>query len=145
VITRRLAIFGPAALLLTVASTQMVLARTTGLSPWKGGGFGMFASVDGTPFRWARLYVFAADRSEEITIPRSLEDHVQRVVTWPHQRAMEGLAEAIIARERRLRRPVESVRVEVWRADVSPVLDVSDTLVRQTTLAAHERDRPRDR
>ena len=140
---RGLAIFGPAILLWAVASTQMVLARTTALSPWKGGGFGMFASVDGSPFRWARLYVFAADRSEEIHVPPSLEDQAHRVVTWPHQQAMERLARAVIARERRLQRPVESVRVEIWRADVSPVLDVSETLVRQTTLTADARDRPR--
>lgn len=128
--------FGPAVLLLVVAATQMVLARTTALSPWKGGGFGMFASVDGAPFRWARLYVFAAERSEEIAIPASLEDQVHRVVTWPHQRAIEGLARAVVARERRLGRPVESVRVEIWRADVTPALDVSQTLVRQATFGA---------
>ena len=36
------------ALLLAIASAQMLLARTSDLSPWKGGGFGMFASVDET-------------------------------------------------------------------------------------------------
>ncbi len=142
---RRIAIIVPAVLLLTVASAQMVLARRTALSPWKGGGFGMFASVDGFPFRWARVYVSAPERSEELAIPASLEDRVHRVVTWPHQRALEGLATAFIERERRHERPVESVRVEIWRADVSPSLDVVELLVRQTTLTAHDSDRSRDR
>ena len=34
----------PAALLLAVGLTQIVLTFTTGLTPWKGGGFGMFAA-----------------------------------------------------------------------------------------------------
>ena len=116
----------------------MVLARTADLSPWKGGGFGMFASVDGLPFRWVRLYVSAPARSEELVIPASLEDHARRVATWPHGRALEALAGAVIAREQRLHRPVETVRVEIWRADVSPSLDVSEKLVRQITVHADD-------
>ena len=42
----------PAALLVTVALGQIVLARTVDLSPWKGGGFGMFATLDGTASRY---------------------------------------------------------------------------------------------
>lgn len=142
---RRLAIGLPAALLLAVALTQMILARTADLSPWKGGGFGMFASVDGLPFRWVRLYVSAPSRSEELSLPPSLEDHAHRVATWPHRRALEGLARAVIAREQRQQRPVETVRVEIWRADVSPSLDVSEKLVRQFMFHADETGHARTR
>ena len=116
---RRFAVMGPVALLIAVAATQMVLARTTGLSPWKGGGFGMFASVDGRPFRWVRIYVFAPARSEEIAVPLSLEDDAGRVATFPYGRAMEQLARSVIRRELRRQQPVESVRVEVWRATLA--------------------------
>jgi hypothetical protein len=142
---RQVVIAAPTVLLLAVASTQMVLARTAHLSPWKGGGFGMFASVDGLPFRWVRLYVFAAERSEEIALPASLDDQARRVVTWPHRRSMERLARAVIARERRRQQPVETVRVEVWRAEVSPTLDVVETLMRDVTLSVHDADSSRDR
>jgi hypothetical protein len=142
---RRLAIWGPVALLLTVASAQMLLARWSDLSPWKGGGFGMFASVDGSPFRWARIYVFAAERSEEIAVPPSLQDQAHRVATWPHRRALESLARNVIAREQRRQQPVQSVRVEIWRADVSPDLDVTEAMIRQMTLAVNEIDDARDR
>jgi hypothetical protein len=135
---RHVAIALPTVLLLAVASVQMMLAGTDRLSPWKGGGFGMFASVDGLPFRWVRLYVSAPERSEELAVPASLEDQAQRVVTWPHARAMKDLAQAVAARERRHDRPVETVRVEVWRAEVSPSLDVVEALVREVTVAAHE-------
>ena len=142
---RRLAVAGPTALLLAIASAQMVLARTTALSPWKGGGFGMFASADGLPFRWVRLYVFAPERSEELALPASLEDHAHRVVTWPHRRAMEDLARAVLAREQRRQQPAETVRVEVWRADVSASLDVVETLMRQITVSRDGADAARDR
>lgn len=140
-IPRRSAVFLPTALLLVVASVQMVLARTALLSPWKGGGFGMFASVDGLPFRWVRVYVSAPERSEELAIPASLVDPANRLATWPHQTAIERFARAVIARERRRGRPVESVRVEVWRADISPSLDVSETLIRRATIAVDDVDR----
>lgn len=142
---RRVAVGLPTVLLLAVAAAQMMLARTALLSPWKGGGFGMFASVDGLPFRWVRLYVSAPERSEELAVPPSLEDQVHRVVTWPHQRALQGLARAVIAREHRRARPVDAVRVEIWRADISRSLDVSETLIRQTTLAANSMEPVRDR
>ena len=142
---RRLAIGLPAILLLTVASTQMLLARTADLSPWKGGGFGMFASIDGAPFRWVRIYVFAPERSQEINVPPSLDDPAHRLVTWPRPHAMEAFARAVIAREQRQGRPVESVRIEVWRADISPSLEVVEALFRQTTVAAAGDVRPNDR
>jgi hypothetical protein len=134
---RRIAIAGPSALLCLIAGAQMILASTAGLSPWKGGGFGMFASIDGVPFRWVRLYVHAAERSEEIALPASLEDAADRVAAWPHRRAMDALAHAVAARERRHGRPVERVRIEVWRADISPALDVSERLVRELTVDTH--------
>ena len=144
--SRRAAIALPALLLVALAATQMTLARTALLSPWKGGGFGMFASVDGLPFRWVRLYVSAPERSEEIAVPPSLADQVDRVATWPRPGALEALARAVVARERRLERPVDTVRVEVWRADVSPTLAVADAMIAQMTFSADDLDRPpRDR
>jgi len=136
--SRRAAIAVPTMLLLAVASTQMMLARTALLSPWKGGGFGMFASVDGLPFRWVRLYVTAPERSEELAVPASLEDQAHRVVTWPHSAGVQGLARAVMARERRYGRPIGTVRIEIWRADISRSLDVSETLIRQMTVPAND-------
>ena len=50
------------------------LRRRRGLSPWKGGGFGMFASLDARPFRYVRIFVEAPGRSEELAVPPSLEE-----------------------------------------------------------------------
>jgi hypothetical protein len=136
---RRIVIALPAALLLTMASTQMLLARHALLSPWKGGGFGMFASVDGLPFRWVRIVVTAPERSEELAVPASLEDEVHRLITWPRDGALRHFGRSIIARERRRDRPVDAVRVEIWRTEVSRTLEVSDVLMREMTVAANDR------
>lgn len=136
---RRAAIILPAVLLLTVAGVQMVLARTALLSPWKGGGFGMFASVDGLPLRWLRIYVTAPERSEELAVPASLEDQAHRLATWPRQPSLQTFAQAIIDREQRRSRPVESVRIEVWRAEFSKTLELSETRIAHVTVGAHAR------
>ena len=126
----------PAILLLSVAAVQMTLATTAGLSPWKGGGFGMFASVDGLPFRWLRINLTAPERSEELAVPPSLEDDARLVLTWPHEQALDRLARAVVARERRHGRPVDEVRIQVWRADVSPTLEVVESLMCERTVPA---------
>ena len=39
------------ALLVAVASTQIALSRTFDLTAWKGGGFGMFSTLDHAGYR----------------------------------------------------------------------------------------------
>src|SRR5262245_46384965 len=81
----------PAALLLAVAVTQVVLARVADLSPWKGGGFGMFATNDGAAFRYVRLFVDAPGRSEETHVTESLELAAVRAQLFPSHRFMTRL------------------------------------------------------
>ena len=110
----------PAALLVVVAGGQLVLAQTAMLSPWKGGGFGMFASLDGRPFRYVRIFVEAPGRSEERAVPPSLEDLAAAAEIAPGDRQLERLARGVVARERRRRRPVADVRLEVRRVEFAP-------------------------
>ena len=110
----------PAALLVAVALGQVALAHTTGLSPWKGGGFGMFASLDARPFRYVRVFVEAPERSEELAISASLEALAASAEIQPGDRQLERLARGVVARERRRQRPVVNGRIEVWRAEYAP-------------------------
>jgi hypothetical protein len=120
----------PAALLLAVAGGQLVLANTASLSPWKGGGFGMFASLDARPFRHVRIFVAAPERSEELDVLAT------SVEILPSDYQLEQLARGVVARERRHRRPVTDVRVELWRVEfASGSLAPHDRLVR--TYAFH--------
>jgi hypothetical protein len=135
----------PAILLVCVAAAQMTLARTAQLSPWKGGGFGMFASIDGLPFRQVRVFVEAPSRSREIALPDSLEVAGAKAATWPRASGLERLGRAVIARERSRGRPVESVRVEVWRADISKSLDSTWAKLSEVIVAADDGTGPVDR
>ena len=107
----------PTALLLAVAVTQIVLVNVADLSPWKGGGFGMFATTDGTAFRYVRLFVDAPERSEELHVTDSLEFDAVRAQLFPSDRFLTQLGEAAGARERRHGREAVTVRVEVWKVE----------------------------
>ena len=139
------AVAGPVALLLTTAAIQVALATTGTLSPWKGGGFGMFASIDGLAFREVRVHVASPDRSEGLLIPPSLEAMAARTSAFPHATALEGLARAVAARERRHGRRVTSVTVEVWRAAYSPTLASEWTRLAGRTVSIHADTGPLDR
>ena len=125
----------PSGLLIAVAVMQIVLARTANLSPWKGGGFGMFASTDGTAGRFVRLYVKAAERSEEVAIQPSFEHAASRAQLFPSAAMMIRLANAVAARERRYERDVETVTVQVWRVvyDGFP-LRAHEQMIRELTV-----------
>ena len=124
----------PVALLLAVACAQVTLARTAGLSPWKGGGFGMFSTTDDAGRRHVRVFVSAPERSEEIAISPSLEDAAARAAVLPTDAELSRLARRVVERERRYRRPVETVRIETWRIEYAP-----DTLAATTRLHARLR------
>ena len=119
----------PVALLVAVACVQVTLARTAGLSAWKGGGFGMFSTTDDGGRRHVRVFVSAAERSEEMAIPPSLEDAARRAAVLPGDVELSRLARLVVAREARYLRPVETVRVEAWRIEYA-----RDTLAATTRL-----------
>lgn len=60
----------PAVLLVAVAVCQVTAARTNTLSPWKGGGFGMFASIDSPISRTLAIHGTRVDgRPVRIRVP----------------------------------------------------------------------------
>ena len=107
----------PVTLLAAVAAVQLTLATTAGLSPWKGGGFGMFSTTDDGGRRYVRIVVSAAERSEEIGISPSLVDAAKRAALLPRDAQLSRLAHEVVERERRHGRPVETVRIEAWRIE----------------------------
>jgi hypothetical protein len=110
----------PVGLLLAVACAQVTFARTAGLSPWKGGGFGMFSTTDDSGRRHVRVFVSAPERSEELEIPPSLDDLARRAAVLPTDELLSRLARGVVEREGRYRRPVDTVRIETWRIDYAP-------------------------
>lgn len=110
----------PVGLLLAVACAQVTFTKAAGLSPWKGGGFGMFSTTDDAGRRRVRVFVSASERSEEMTIPPSLEDLARRAAVLPTDDLLSRLARGVVAREDRYQRAVDTVRIETWRIDYAP-------------------------
>jgi hypothetical protein len=107
----------PPLLLFVVAVIQIALSRTADLTPWKGGGFGMFATLDHGAYRGIDIVVDAPDRSEALEVPESLETAVARAAAYPADWLMRALGEGVAAREKRHQRPVSRVTLRVWRTD----------------------------
>jgi hypothetical protein len=111
----------PAAVLSLVAVAQILLAQRGGLTPWKGGGFGMFSTLDHGAHRRVEIVIEAPDRSEALEIPPSLDELAARTTAYPSDRLLRQLAERVVSREQRSNRAVSRVRLSVWRTDFDPV------------------------
>jgi hypothetical protein len=98
-----------------VALTQIGLARRAGLSPWKGGGFGMFSTLDTRPHRYLRIRVLGSGRSEDLGVPAWAQALAVVVETLPTDTHFERLGRAVVAHERARGRAADSVHIELWR------------------------------
>jgi hypothetical protein len=127
----------PALILVSVAASQIALARAAGLSPWKGGGFGMFSTTDDATRRSVRIYVGASGRSEEVEIAPSQEDAAARAAVLPTDGELTRLARLVVERERRNGRPVDTVRLQCWRITYArDTLEATSEMMREVTYEA---------
>ena len=113
----------------TVAVAQIALANFGNLSPWKGGGFGMFASIDAPSYR--SIAVHARDNSGERFLvhlpygkfvrPAALSSSFfTRIRSAPSERLLRELAAAVAvsdlapASERTLALPSRLMRSNLY-------------------------------
>ena len=115
------------ALLALLALAQLAGWLAFGLSPWKGGGFGMFATNDHGAFRIVRVVERTAEGERPVALPEELDRLRRHVREVPRERNLRGLAEAL-----RAQRPgLGALRVEVWRTEFA-----SDDLAPRLVLVA---------
>ncbi len=103
------------ALLLALALAQLALAFGAQLSPWKGGGFGMFATNDHGAFRMVRAFSLAGGGEARVPIPDELDRVRRHARELPREANLLALARALRERDPALGR----LRVEVWRTEFS--------------------------
>ena len=130
-------------LLVAVALRQILLVHTVGLTPWKGGGFGMFSSVDKAR---SRLIVLQGINSEGQPIQMELgslnqifsKTKLRLLKTIPRKKLLQQLADKVLNSELRptknegiyrltpekspLSPPVnlQTVKVQVWNLQFEP-------------------------
>ncbi len=94
----RLAPYVAPFILVCIAVLQIFLARQANLSPWKGGGFGMFSTVAKPDARIVRGYLLTdQDESFPLWLPREVDGRVRRVRCLPSPFQVEKLAHELEA------------------------------------------------
>jgi hypothetical protein len=80
-----------------VALVQLYAARTSWLTPWKGGGFGMFSTVDSPGARFLRIELETDSGPVRVAVPAQLLPDASRLREAPDKAALRDLASALAA------------------------------------------------
>ena len=83
------------ALLILVACFQMFSAYANDQSPWKGGGFGMFSTVDSPRARFLKIYLVSENGEVAVRPPPRLSRLQRKVRTKPTQDNLDLLARTL--------------------------------------------------
>ena len=106
------------ALLLVVAGVQRYLAYAKNLNSWKGGGFGMFASIEDHRNRVLVLY-FIDSEGREKRMPVHPGQRIYREYTvLPTERRLKRLVRRLLRENSE--NPAKEVRAEVWEYQFDP-------------------------
>lgn len=89
----------PVAVALVVALVQLIAAHTTVLTPWKGGGFGMFSTVDSDVQRVVTLHLEVDDQWVPAVVPERYEQDVRSLRPMPTETRTERLADRLADRQ----------------------------------------------
>lgn len=104
-------------LLIIVAARQIILVEQINLNPWKGGGFGMFSTIDRPSNRVIEVRAVTAGR-KEIEIDLNFDDNVisEReqllIKTVPKRKLLTKTAQKILAAT-----PIETTIAGVYSLD----------------------------
>jgi hypothetical protein len=110
-----------------------------GLSPWLGGGFGMFSSFDGWSHRYLRAYAVREGVRRELEIPAALRPEVAAALALPSDARLRGLAEALVDAPSPDEGALEAIALQVFRPRLDPeTLQPSGELVRGLDLRLRE-------
>ncbi len=103
----------PPLLLVGVACTQLWLAHAEALSPWSGGGFGMFSTQDAGSRRHLHVFAHHEGIRRELTLPRSLAEAAARASALPSRARLVALARRLDADDPDFGRPA-ALEVQVY-------------------------------
>jgi hypothetical protein len=74
---------GAPAVLLAVAASHVTLRSSSDLTPWKGGGFGMFSPIDSPGSRLGRVRLHSEIGATEVAVPAALSAPADEVRAVP--------------------------------------------------------------
>ncbi len=83
----------PSVLLVVVAICETTASHHGNLTPWKGGGFGMFSTYDSVDARFPKAYLLTDHGEIPVLVPERLSRDRQIAQTWPDNSRLDQLAE----------------------------------------------------
>jgi len=104
----------PTIVLVAIAINQLILANFFNLSPWLGGGYGMFSTTDVGSNRHIHIYAKSEGIKKELIYPRDLKDIVIRTKSFPTDTNLRRLARRISEIEDDS--SINSIEVQVWKS-----------------------------
>jgi hypothetical protein len=82
-----------------VAGLHVIRVLTARQTPWKGGGFGMFSTIDSESRRFLRAYLLTADGELPLPLPEALDKPAAEVRAAPSRAGLEALARRLAAQD----------------------------------------------
>lgn len=92
---RRLVIYLPVILLISVACTQIILASYSTLGAWSGGGFGMFSTTDIGSNRHLHIFAITPNVRRELVLNTRHKKIVDKLLVFPSDNAIESFVEKL--------------------------------------------------
>lgn len=86
-----------------VAAFHVIRVWTANQTPWKGGGFGMFSTVDDESARFLRCYLVTEDGELPLALPPAADQTVAELRAAPTQAGLDQLAEKLASQPWRWR------------------------------------------
>lgn len=123
----------PTLLLIAIAINQLILANFFNLSPWLGGGYGMFSTTDVGSNRHIHIYAKSEGIIKELIYPKALKDQVIRTKSFPTDKNLIALARRISEIEDDS--ALKSIEVLVWKSQYkSKTLHPSGKMLKSVEL-----------
>jgi len=123
----------PTLLLVAIAVNQLILANFFSLSPWLGGGYGMFSTTDVGSNRHIHIYAKSEGIIKELIYPKELSDLALRTKSFPTDRNLDKFTRTIAQIEDDS--SINSIEVQVWKSHFKTYsLDPSSKILRSVEL-----------
>ena len=119
----------PPALLVAVALNQIWLSRSTDLTPWCGGGFGMFSTNDGRFTRHLHAWALGPGLRFELYPPDEFAERVQAAVALPSEARLRALARDLAPYAESEFEPPDLIRLEVYASRWDPATLVPSSVL----------------
>ena len=87
-----ISVMGAPLALIVIACLQIYLTQTEGLSRWKGGGFGMFSTLDSPSARFLRIYIITENGEFPVEVPGHLAEVESKVRAVPTESNLSMLS-----------------------------------------------------